>query len=157
MHSELTAAQDLSLQWLDSIEAGTPLYSEIAEENVQMSYCTAYNLYQRQQYEEALQFFRLLVWVRPLEAKYWKGLGACLQVLKDYEEALESYDYCQTLHSEPDPYISIHQADCYFALNQAQAGLDVLAMAQRQAKKIQNTQIMDHVDLMRELWSKSIE
>ncbi|WP_052236421.1 MULTISPECIES: tetratricopeptide repeat protein [Candidatus Protochlamydia] len=114
----------------------------------------AYHLYRDRQYEEASLFFRLLTVVNHDEPKYWKGLGACLQMKQDYSEALNCYIHTQSLYNKQlDPYLYIYAADCYFALNQIDDGLKALEAARLSAP--QNAQILKHVALMKTQWESS--
>ncbi len=115
-------------------------------------YPIAYDLYQRQEYLAAISWFYLLTALDPLEPKYWKGLGAALQMKQKYEQALDCYEHAQTLNkSQPDPYIYIHAADCHFALKHVKQGLKVLEQAKLRAQS--DHKILNHVALMQELWS----
>ncbi|WP_068466576.1 tetratricopeptide repeat protein [Candidatus Protochlamydia phocaeensis] len=118
-------------------------------------YYMAYHLYRDQQFEDACHFFRLLVVVNPLEPKYWKGLGASLQMLQHYQDALNCYICTQILHrDQPDPYLYVYAADCYFALKQIPSGLKALEAARLSAEEQQDPRVLKHVALMKEVWSK---
>ena len=78
------------LDWAFQTADGKNPYGSMSEEKV-VAYALAYFLYGQENYLDASHFFRLLAVVRPSEAKHWKGLAACLQMLKDYEGALNCY------------------------------------------------------------------
>lgn len=119
-------------------------------------YYMAYHLYRDQQYREASYFFRLLVTARPSEPKYWKGLGACLQMKQEHADALNCYIYAQLLYrDQPDPYLYIYAADCYFALKQIAAGLKALEAARLCGEEKRDARILKHVALMKALWTNA--
>ena len=66
-------------------------------------------------YDEAYKLFQFLVLFDHLNAKYWMGLGAVQQVLKDYQSAVVSYGYCSFLNLE-NPKPQLHAAECFLAL-----------------------------------------
>lgn len=117
-------------------------------------YSIAYQLYQRKEYLEALPFFKILVQAEPKNGKFWKALGSCLQMLKEYESALNCYTTAQILNGQQeDLLLYVHAADCYFALQEIEKGLKTLNKACQQAKKNKNDVIQQHVQFMRELWA----
>lgn len=131
-----------------------PLLPTFTKDQAQETYYIAYRLYHKKCYQEAGHFFRFLTLLDPMESKYWKGLGACLQMCKAYEEALSCYVCVQTLQADqPDPYVYAHTADCYFALNQVAQGLQALKGAEKAAQQQKNDQVLSHVDLMAKLWN----
>lgn len=154
------AGEDLDsylTNWIDQVKEGKNPYGQVPEKEIQEIYALAYLLYQNQQYLEASHFFRLLVMARPSEAKFWKSFGACLQMQKDYKEALNCYLCCAQLtpSDHPDPYLYVHTADCYLALKQIKAGFKALEAASSCAQRTHDKRVLHHVNLMRQLWSKS--
>jgi secretion system chaperone SscA len=150
--------KELNLQWIKGVKEGKPLYSDLSEEQIQNAYHSAYDLYKKKNYSQALYFFQVLTWLRPLDKKYWKGLGACQQVLKNYFDALQSYQCFQELcQDQIDLYVSIHQADCLFALDQVDKGLELLQATRLHAEAAENRQVIYHVCLMHDIWSKQTQ
>lgn len=145
------------IEWMDQVLEGKNPFAEFSEKKIQDIYALAYLLYQNQRYQEAGHHFRLLVVARPSEKKFWKSLGASLQMQKDYEEALNCYMSCYNLSDKNhlDPYLLIQTADCYFALQQVESGLKALEVAQTYAKKTNETRILNHVEFMRQFWKKN--
>jgi secretion system chaperone SscA len=141
--------------WINQVIEGQNPCSQVSEKKIQEMYALAYLLYRNQHYLQSNHFFRLLVIARPSEAKFWKGFGASLQMQKDYEEALNCYLCCSYLmrHDQPDPYLYVQAADCYFALEQVEAGLKALEAARLIAEKVHDRQILQHVAFMRNRWS----
>ena len=50
-----------------------------------------------------------------LNQKFWMGLGAVQQVLKDYQSAVTSYGYCSFLKLD-NPKPQLHAAECFLAM-----------------------------------------
>lgn len=149
----LTQFDKHCIEWINQLSEGHNPFGHLAEEKVQEMYALAFSLYCEQKYQDAIHFFRMLVVCRPAEAKYWKSFGACLQMLQNYDEALNCYMSAQILKREqPDPYLYVHAADCYFGLDQKDAALKALEAARLIAEKKNDRRILKHVALMRELW-----
>jgi type III secretion system low calcium response chaperone LcrH/SycD len=90
-------------------------------------YLFAYRLYQDSKYNDAVQFFRFLTLIDPYSAKYWKGLGASLQMLKQYEKAIEAYSSAVLMEKTPsDDYLHEHIAECYSALGQSKKAHQII-------------------------------
>lgn len=137
-----------------SIDKDKPLQLAFTPQKTKEIYHTAYHLYREQQYDQAIHLFRLLTILSPTESKYWKGLGACSQMQDDYEHALCCYTCAQILNTDqPDPYLYVHAADCYFALENIEQGFRALEGAQLSAEERNDERVLHHVDLMRKLWS----
>jgi len=148
-------AEKQFFEWADQVAQGKNPYSHAPEEKIQEMYALAYFLYGQQHYLDASHLFRQLVAARPSEAKYWKGLGACLQMLKEYGNALNCYASAQMLNgAKSDPYLYLHSADCYIALKEVKNAFKALEAARLRAEKINDQRVLQHVKLMRELWSK---
>jgi type III secretion system low calcium response chaperone LcrH/SycD len=140
-------------EWIKEVNEGTNSLSQMTEEKIQDLYFLAFSLYREERYQDASYFFRLLAVAQPSDAKNWKGLGACLQMVQEYEDALHCYMSAQILNQEkPDPYLYVHAADCYFALKQKESGLKTLEAARLAAEETQDRRVLQHVALMRELW-----
>lgn len=122
---------------------------------VEELYAVGYDLYSRKHYRQACLVFHHLTSADPLEPKYWKGLGAALQMDKQYEQALHCYGCVQLLlEDQPDPYVYIYIADCYWALKRPEQSLKALEGAEMSPKGSEDQKILDHVTFMRGMWSK---
>lgn len=134
-------------------EVDQTIFSSLPGDKIDEMHSMAYVYYQNQYYREADALFRILVAIAPKNHEYWKGLGACLQMKKNYKDALNCYRCAQALlRNKPDPYLDVHTADCYFALKQVEQGLKTLDRAKLIAGK--NSDILQHVSFMRERWKK---
>ena len=156
LNALLDQSGNLILDWLKQQDMQS--VPSISANKVSEIHHIAYYLYQDQQYEKATHFFRLLTMINPLETDYWQGLAASLQLNKKYKEAIESYISALLINqNEPDPYIYVYAADCYFSLNQVEQGLKTLEGAKTSAKQQGNKQVLNHVNFMQKLWSKNIK
>lgn len=152
INDSLEEFEALIVKWWKQGKAN-PL-PKMTPEKVLEVYHIAYRLYRDQRYEEAVHFFRLLTIANPFDGRYWKGLGACLQMQKQYEEAINCYVCTQILNRHTlDPYLFVHAADCYFAVGKKEEGLKALNGAQWSAGEQGDQQVLNHVALMRERWS----
>ena len=78
-------------------------------------YSLAFGYYRTGKYDEALKLFQFLVLFDHLNAKFWFGLGATQQAVKDYQGAVASYGYCSFLNLE-NPKPQFHAAECFLAI-----------------------------------------
>ena len=156
MASKTTSSQDFA-QWIHQAIGVKNPFEQISKEKEEEMYALAYQFYQQRHYQEASHLFRLLVECSPHEGKFWKGLGASLQMQKDYEEALNCYCCCAQLSPQyqQDPYLYVQTADCYFALNQKEAGLKALEAAHTIACKMNHSSVLQHVAFMQQMWSEA--
>lgn len=79
-------------------------------------YAVAYRLYENGKYEDALKSFQFLGFMDHYEPKYFMGLAACQQMLKQYDKAVESYGYAGILTGLNDPSPALHAAECHLAM-----------------------------------------
>lgn len=100
----------------------------ISNEELEAVYSLAFGYYQTGKYDEAAKLFQFLVLMDHLNAKFWFGLGAVQQVLKDYKSALASYGYSSFLNiGNPKP--QIHAAECFLALgDKVNAASSIMAL-----------------------------
>ena len=78
----------------------------ITNAELEAVYTLAFGYYRTGKFDEALKLFQFLVMFDHLNAKYWMGLGAVQQVLKDYSNAVVSYGYCSFLKlDDPRPQL----------------------------------------------------
>ncbi len=148
---EIQVANDIVDDTIDRSEILTQVSSRKIEELHHM----AYVYYQNKRFREASAIFRLLVTLRADDKGYWKGLGACLQMKKNYDDALVCYQNVQDLlQNEPDAYLYVHMADCHFAMKQLNEGFHFLDLAKKRAQKTKEKKIIHHVSFMHERWNR---
>lgn len=153
MESNASAAE-VAAEWVDLLCGEENPLTKFPEEKVAKLHALAHLHYSKKRYSEALPYYRVLVAARPLEPKFWKGLGACQQMLHDYAGALNGYAIAQLLNADnPDLYVYIHAADCFFALKQRKDGLELLELARKWAQKLNDKRILSHVKVMKRLWA----
>ncbi len=87
----------------------------ITNAELEAVYTLAFGYYRTGKFDEALKLFQFLVMFDHLNAKYWMGLGAVQQVLKDYSNAVVSYGYCSFLKLD-NPKPQLHAAECFLAM-----------------------------------------
>lgn len=104
----------------------------LSDRQVEGLYAQAYNFYQTGRYKDSLQIFRLLIMLNPSEAKYVLGLGACMHMMKEYKDAIDSYTLCSVLDSET-PIGYYHMSDCFLALKDSYSAIVALDMAIKRA------------------------
>ena len=97
----------------------------ISSAELEAVYSLAFGYYQTGKYDEAFKLFQFLVLFDHLNPKYWLGVGAVQQIMKDYKGAIQSYCYASFLDlSNPKP--QLHAAECYVALGDKENALSAL-------------------------------
>ncbi len=110
---------------MDFLKKGKELLSN---EEMEVLYAHAFSQYQSGQWVESADTFRLLCTRRPMESKFWFGLGACLQEGNLYFDALHAWAMAALLKKQ-DPYPHFHAAECYFSLENQQEAMKGLEEA----------------------------
>lgn len=128
--------QDYLSEALSALEQGASLrdFTDMGDETMETIYRTAYSLYQGNQYEKAQKVFRFLCLYDHLEKKYFMGLGACCQMLGQWQAAIESYHQAAILDLD-DPYVPFHTGHCYVALKDFAKAADSYRAAHYFAEK----------------------
>jgi len=108
----------------------------MSEEMVENLYSFAHGFYSNGKYKEAVDVFRFLIALRVRSHRFWKGLGASLQMTGAYREAVDAYSWAALLDpNDNDPAPHFHAAECLCSLNQTQRALQALKSAAFLAKK----------------------
>lgn len=117
--TQATAAAETSDIVVDMLTRGATLGDAhgIDDKDLETIYHLGHGLYGNGRYEEARQVFGFLSLYNHLEHKYALGLGACCQMLKDYEDAVDAYSRAAILDVE-DPRAPMHAAQCFLSLKQ---------------------------------------
>ena len=132
------------------IETGATLKQLKGVSNAELEavYSLAFGYYRTAKYDEAAKLFQFLVLFDHLNAKFWFGLGAVQQALKDYTNAVASYGYCSFLNLE-NPKPQFHAAECLLAMgDKGNAASAIMALEQYCPK---------NTDLGREYRAKAAE
>ena len=91
------------------------LLKGVTNAELEAVYSLAFGYYQTGKFNEALKLFQFLVLFDHLNKKYWMGLGAVQQVLKDFQGAIVSYGYSSFLDLK-NPKPQFHAAECFLAM-----------------------------------------
>ena len=86
----------------------------LSDDAMEAIYSLAYNLYQSGKYEEAKKIFQFLCFYDHFNRKYYLGLGACQQMQKQYDSAIEIFSFATLLDSD-DPRAMMYIGDCHMA------------------------------------------
>ncbi|WP_419532979.1 SycD/LcrH family type III secretion system chaperone [Endozoicomonas sp.] len=86
----------------------------MSDDAMEAIYSVAYNLYQGGKYEEAQKVFQFLCFYDHFNRKYFLGLGACQQMQKQYDNAIEIFSFATILDSD-DPRPMLYIGDCHMA------------------------------------------
>lgn len=131
---------------MDLLKKGKELLSD---NEAEVFYLSAYSHYNSGHWIEAADIFRLLCIRRPLEPRFWFGLGAALQEGGSYLDALHSWAMAALLKTE-DPYPHFHAAECYFSLGDSREAAKALTEAEN---KIETPHPLEEkIALLREQW-----
>lgn len=144
------------IQLIGDIDIDLNDLSRFDDETIEGIYSFAFSYYENGWYTEAENLFRLLVSLRIRNYHYWKGLGATLQMLKKYEEAVEAYSWAAINDkSISDPYPHFHAAECFHTMGEYTRGLKALYSAKTIAKK-QGTYyaLLQRIELLQQTWRK---
>ncbi|NVK57412.1 MAG: SycD/LcrH family type III secretion system chaperone [Alteromonadaceae bacterium] len=122
MHSKIDFNALSEQDWLDFLDQGGVLADtvDLSKEQLEAIYTLAYNLYSAGSYSQALKVFQLLCNLNHYEARFYLGLGATRQALKQFELAGETYGFAAMLYPE-DPRFPFHAAQCHLNLNNVKA------------------------------------
>ena len=109
------------------IERGATLKQLKGVTNAELEavYSLAFGYYRTGKFDEALKLFQFLVLFDHLNQKFWMGLGAVQQVLKDYQSAVTSYGYCSFLKLD-NPKPQLHAAECFLAMGDKRSAASAL-------------------------------
>jgi len=144
------------LETFSSTDVSVKDLPHFTEEVVEELYSYAFGYYEKGWYEEAEPLFRVLTALRIRSVKFWKGLGATLQMRKKYPEAVEAYGWAAMCDEGlEDPYPHFHAAECLLTHGDIPKGLQALNSAKAVAKKQGNYYgLIDQVDLLQKTWRK---
>ena len=121
----------------------------LSEDEAEAFYLYAYTHYNSGHWTEAADVFRLLCTRRPLDSRFWFGLGAALQEGGSYFDALYAWAMVSLLKKE-DPYSHFHAAECYFSLDDQKEAAKALQEAVSRIKT--NHPLKEKIVLLKEQW-----
>jgi|YelNatPaOPRAMG01_1025707.scaffolds.fasta_scaffold01323_32 type III secretion system low calcium response chaperone LcrH/SycD len=133
---EMIPVKDLSEQQIQDIVAsvlkGETTLQEVkgfSDQQMEAIYSLAFNLYQNGKYKDAIEVFTWLGIMNPFVSKYWMGLGASLQMAKDFSNALNAYAVAAITSKPEDPIPHLHAGECYLGLGNKTEALKAFKMA----------------------------
>ncbi len=100
----------------------------ISDESMETLYGLAHSHYNGGRYQEAITLFNFLSLHDPFKKKYWIGLGASRQLVKDYEGAVLAYSMAG-ITQVGDPHPALYAADCYLLLGKKELAEKALTAA----------------------------
>lgn len=119
MDNSSTRDQEAVEDALISIITNGGTFKEISgfsDEAMESVYAVAYNLFQGNKFDDAAKVFQFLAFQDHFNPKYFLGLGACQQMRKQYQSAIEIFSFASLLDAnDPRPFTYI--GDCYIALD----------------------------------------
>lgn len=118
-------------------------------------YAIAYEFYSHGHYKEASSLFSHLVIQETKNVSYWMGLGASLQMQKEYLKALDAYTAAAILEvEERDPLPHFYAAQCLIVLKDVKSALQALESASTIASKDSKyEQLLIQINLIKDAWS----
>lgn len=91
-------------------------------------YAQAYRLYNTGKYAEAIHLFRILIMLNAMEPKYMLGMAACFHMLKEYDNAIQTYTMCSALDPQ-SPIPHYHSSDCFIQMRDYISAMVCLELA----------------------------
>ena len=89
----------------------------ITPDQLESMYAAAHTLYEQSRFDKAAKIFQTLCLLNHQQTKYFIGLGACMQMQKRFEVAIQAYAYAG-LFEPQNPALHLNAAECLLALNQ---------------------------------------
>ena len=122
--TELAPSMASALAGLDASLGGKRTLAEargIDGTALESMYAIARELYANGQYARARQSFELLCLYDHENARYWRALGACRELSKDYLGAAAALAFAVAHADRPDPSLQLSLAECLMAAGQFDA------------------------------------
>jgi len=94
----------------------------ISDDEMETIYALGYNFFTYGKYDAAKDIFTGLTAYAPYTAHYWRALGAVNQQLKDYGEAIASYDMA-IANDEHDVVSFVYRGESHILSGNIEAGL----------------------------------
>lgn len=149
----LTADPARLAKLADEIMAGRTDLAEIAgmsQDEIEAVYWLGHGFYTGGNYSDAVDIFKFLCMHRHMDKRFWMGLGAASQLLKDYDRAITAYRTCAMLDLG-DAQVPLRAAECFAAIGdqvQAQQALEAVAVVAEQYPTPQNAGFAARARLM---------
>lgn len=114
-------------------------------------YSFAFAQYQSGDLKKAAEAFHVLCARRPLEGRFWFGLGATLQEERDYEKAMKAWAMAALLDRE-NPYPHFYAAECACSMSNLDDAKHALREAEQRISTQENHPLKDRIPLLKEAW-----
>ena len=114
-------------------------------------YSQAYSFYHSGLYYKARDCFRVLTAVEPGNYNHWFGLGATLQMIREYQDAIQAYSLSALADlDEKDPFPHFHAAECLMAIRKYDRAIIALNSAEAIAKQQKSPQqLLNQIEQLR--------
>lgn len=97
------------------------------ENEYEAMYALGHSHYSQERYLDAAKCFGFLVAHNALEPRFMNAFASCMQMLKQYEDAIQYYSTASVLDLE-DPLPTFHTAECFMALAMPAQACEALAL-----------------------------
>jgi len=125
-----TALRDL----IDRYTAEGKPIPNFSKNTIEALYSFGYGFYQNAKYDQSAHFFRFLTLIDSDTPKNWMGLGAALQMMKSYHQAIQCFGYAAVLNPN-DPSAPFHAAECFLSIGEDDNASEVFNAAEQVANK----------------------
>jgi len=120
-------------------------------EEKKILYRSACTFYQQKNYTLAHPLFMQLCATNPLEAFFWRGLAASLQMLSCWKEAMSAWCIVALLQ-EQDPTPHFHAAECLYLLKDPKEAIKALHQAEKRIAHAKEPSILqENISLLKDL------
>jgi secretion system chaperone SscA len=150
-NSVVDILQLIKKQFSDIPEKEKRFFSDFSEQHISHLYSSAYEMYRNGKYGESKQFFRFLVLLNASDRRFWMGMGACYQMLKEYQAAIECYSVA-AVQNPKDPYVHQYAADCFFAQNEIKMAIQTLQSAISAAVENGDKMLVEKLKIVEKAW-----
>lgn len=117
VESETSEVQNLADLAAQIMEGKTDLATirGLTTRDLEAVYTLGHGFFGSGDYASALSMFQFLTLHRQVEARYWFGLAASLQMLGRHALAVQSYAVCAMFNLD-DPQVPLRAGECFLAL-----------------------------------------
>jgi type III secretion system low calcium response chaperone LcrH/SycD len=99
--------------------------NNLTDRDMEVIYSLGLNFYKSAKYDKARSMFQFLCFYDHTNPKWWNGLGATQQMLKDYERAINAFAYATLLDVE-NPQPQLQAGYCLMALQKYEEAVSAL-------------------------------
>ncbi len=152
LFAQLSGFSGDALKLVDWIQKGGNFASlaGFSDDDLDIFYAAAYQLYEAGRHEEALPVFGFLAGMDSLDTRYHLGVGSCLQCAGRYKEAAGSFVLLKIL--EPDqPEHLLHLAECLLGTGDADAAAGILDSLLEECKGPEHAELKSRGEAMLKL------